>query len=209
MQLQIMCPDFFTTMSSIHRIREFLLFPERVEYRVFKNTLQHGEKRRGITRNDEPESPNQCPDYITFSGLCVSSRDQLKETLQKIEGQIRQSQLSMVVGPVGWGKSTLLKAILGEANQVHGSVTLPQNHRIAYCGQTPWLPNTTIRNAIIGAHAFDAVRYHRMVQACDLERDLEILEFGDESWTGSGGTLLSGGQKQRIVSNREYLVSYS
>lgn len=41
-------------------------------------------------------------------------------------------------------------------------------------------------------------KYREVVRVCCLEKDLEMMEFGDETEIGERGINLSGGQKQRI-----------
>jgi ABC-type multidrug transport system fused ATPase/permease subunit len=41
-------------------------------------------------------------------------------------------------------------------------------------------------------------RYEKVLEACSLKKDLEILSFGDQTVIGERGINLSGGQKQRI-----------
>jgi ABC-type multidrug transport system fused ATPase/permease subunit len=42
---------------------------------------------------------------------------------------------------------------------------------------------------------YDEKRYLATLKACQLERDLEIFELGDETEVGEKGTACSGGQK--------------
>ena len=42
------------------------------------------------------------------------------------------------------------------------------------------------------------VKYREVLQVCCLEKDLEMMEFGDKTDIGERGINLSGGQKQRI-----------
>lgn len=58
--------------------------------------------------------------------------------------------------------------------------------------------NDTIKNNILFASIYDEQRYHEVLIACSLERDLQILDNGDETEVGEKGITLSGGQKQRI-----------
>lgn len=44
----------------------------------------------------------------------------------------------------------------------------------------------------------DRERYKKAIQVCSLEKDLEVLEEGDQTEIGERGINLSGGQKQRI-----------
>jgi ABC-type bacteriocin/lantibiotic exporter with double-glycine peptidase domain len=46
----------------------------------------------------------------------------------------------------------------------------------------------------------DTQWYQRVIDACCLNHDLELLPHGDETQIGSGGLTLSGGQRQRVVS---------
>lgn len=41
-------------------------------------------------------------------------------------------------------------------------------------------------------------RYKEVIRVCCLEKDLEMMEFGDQTEIGERGINLSGGQKQRI-----------
>ena len=44
----------------------------------------------------------------------------------------------------------------------------------------------------------DREKYEKVLEACSLKKDLEILSFGDQTVIGERGINLSGGQKQRI-----------
>lgn len=105
----------------------------------------------------------------------------------------------MLIGPVASGKSTLLQALLGEIVQMRGEVWYHSSD-IAFCGQQPWLMNTSIRNSILGACEMDETWYETVLDACDLAEDIQGMPNGDNTLTGSSGIALSGGQKQRIVS---------
>lgn len=110
--------------------------------------------------------------------------------------------LVAIVGPVGSGKSTFLKGLANETSILDGEAFIKYPD-LAFCEQTPWLTNTTIRENIIrenASAAFDADWYSTVVSACALDSDLKKMPAGDETSVGSKGSKLSGGQKQRIVS---------
>ena len=63
--------------------------------------------------------------------------------------------LTVITGPVGCGKTTLWKGILGEVSPDTGTIERSSN-QIAYCSQTPWIPNLCIRDIICGPSPYDA-----------------------------------------------------
>lgn len=69
---------------------------------------------------------------------------------------------------------------------------------VAFCPQTPWLQNDTIRNNILFGSAYNGPRYGSVLQACALLPDLAVLEYADDTPVGEKGTSLSGGQKARV-----------
>ncbi|OZJ06966.1 hypothetical protein BZG36_00075 [Bifiguratus adelaidae] len=118
-------------------------------------------------------------------------------------------KLSVVCGPTGCGKTTLLASLMGETNRLHGQAVLPRRKHaeeeggassgVAYVSQTAWLQNETIKNNILFGLPFDEDRYNKVLYMCALTRDLEILEHGDQTEVGEKGITLSGGQKQRLA----------
>jgi ABC-type multidrug transport system fused ATPase/permease subunit len=118
--------------------------------------------------------------------------------LKSITMSVLEGQFTMVVGPVGCGKSTLLKAILGEVPCTRGSV-FTATDRVAYCDQTAWHMNDTIRNSITASAEFDERWYTTVLHSCALEQDLFQLPRGDQTKIGSQGVALSTGQSQRVV----------
>jgi ABC-type transport system involved in cytochrome bd biosynthesis fused ATPase/permease subunit len=111
---------------------------------------------------------------------------------------IPRGKLSMVLGPVGCGKSLLLKALLGELDSFEGTVWV-NSAGMAYCDQSPWIPNDTVRNIILGPCDWDEVWYRKVIKACALEQDIATWPEGENTTAGSQGISMSGGQKQRLV----------
>lgn len=123
----------------------------------------------------------------------------LMPTLRNVNVKVPKGKVTMLFGPVGCGKTTLLHTFLGETVCTKGKV-LCSSRRVAFCSQNPWLRNTTIHDAIVSYSEEDAEWYDQVVRACALDKDFATLEKGDEKMIGSGGSGLSGGQKQRVVS---------
>jgi ATP-binding cassette subfamily C (CFTR/MRP) protein 1 len=119
-------------------------------------------------------------------------------TLTDLNFRIKEGTLTMVVGPVSSGKSTLLRAILGEIPVSEG-LTRSFHTEVAYCSQVAWLVNGTFRDNVIHGSEFDEEWYDQVIAACDLEIDIANMALGDQTIVGSKGMGLSGGQQQRVA----------
>ncbi|XP_059740439.1 ATP-binding cassette sub-family C member 4, partial [Bos taurus] len=131
---------------------------------------------------------------------CVFINFNLQElelpTLKGLSFTVRPGELLTVVGPVGAGKSSLLRALLGELAPSQGKVSV--HGRIAYVSQQPWLFPGTVRSNILFGKKYEEERYKEVIKACALEEDLQNLKERDLTVTGDGGTPLSEGQKARV-----------
>ncbi|XP_073669407.1 ATP-binding cassette sub-family C member 8 isoform X4 [Paramisgurnus dabryanus] len=142
-------------------------------------------------------------------------------TLSNVDIKIPFGQLTMIVGQVGCGKSSLLLAALGEMQKISGTVIwnkLPtldaegnespsdaaaewdirKRGAVAYASQKPWLLNTTLAENITFEMPLIKQRYRAVIEACSLQPDIDILPQGDQTVIGERGIILSGGQRQRI-----------
>uniref|UniRef100_A0A8C3APB4 Multidrug resistance-associated protein 4 n=1 Tax=Cyclopterus lumpus TaxID=8103 RepID=A0A8C3APB4_CYCLU len=117
-------------------------------------------------------------------------------SLENISITMKSHQLLTVIGPVGAGKSSLLSAILGELP--HDTGILKVTGQLTYAAQQPWVFPGTIRSNILFGRELDPQKYERVLQACALKRDLELLPDGDLTLIGDRGATLSGGQRARV-----------
>ncbi|KAM9674352.1 ATP-binding cassette sub-family C member 4-like isoform 2-T2 [Dama dama] len=117
-------------------------------------------------------------------------------TLRGLSFTVRPGELLVVVGPVGAGKSSLLSAVLGELPPSQGKVSV--HGRIAYVSQQPWMFSGTVRSNILFGKKYEKERYEKVIRACALEEDLQLLEEADLTELGDRGTPLSEGQKARV-----------
>lgn len=128
----------------------------------------------------------------------------------------QKAALTVICGPSGSGKSSLLLALLGEMDLIRGQVSLPHKQieseltesqassgslveATAYCPQEPWIMNRSIRANIVMGLPFDGDRYDTVLHAVALLPDLAVLNQGDRTLAGENGSRLSGGQKQRVA----------
>ncbi|KAK2596916.1 hypothetical protein N8I77_012799 [Diaporthe amygdali] len=138
---------------------------------------------------------------IELADVAIPGTDESKPILKDISFGVRQGSFVICTGPVGSGKTTLARAILGEVSPSKGIIKVSQK-RLAYCSQTPWLPSQVIRDVIrgpTGPYEADEAWYQRAVEACCLDSDFKTLPDGDLTPVGSKGMNLSGGQRQRIA----------
>uniref|UniRef100_A0A674N5W4 ABC-type glutathione-S-conjugate transporter n=1 Tax=Takifugu rubripes TaxID=31033 RepID=A0A674N5W4_TAKRU len=113
-----------------------------------------------------------------------------------ISVRVPRGSLVAVVGPVGSGKSSLLSAMLGETEKRCGHVTVKGS--VAYVPQQAWIQNATVQDNILFGREKLKTWYQRVLEACALLPDLDILPAGDATEIGEKGLNLSGGQKQRV-----------
>jgi len=110
---------------------------------------------------------------------------------------IPRSELVVVVGAVGAGKSALLLSILGELHPIAGEIAV--GGTLGYCPQSPWIISDSIKENITLGLPFDETRYQRAIYASGLTQDLQLLSHGDKTQIGERGVNLSGGQRQRVA----------
>lgn len=126
--------------------------------------------------------------------------------LHDINLEIEHKNLIAVVGKVGSGKSSLLSALLGEMEKLHGLVRIHGN--LAYVPQQAWIQNLPLKENILFGKPFDKDLYEAVIDACALRPDLAILPHGDMTEIGEKGINLSGGQKARVSLARAVYQNY-
>ncbi|KAK3285585.1 hypothetical protein CYMTET_6817 [Cymbomonas tetramitiformis] len=119
-----------------------------------------------------------------------------KVHLADVNLEIPAGSMTMIVGSVGSGKSSLAAALIQNISKVSGEVGVKGT--IAYVAQGAWILNETVQNNIAFGKPFDRKRYERVLEVSQLKPDLKILPNGDQTEIGERGVTLSGGQKQRV-----------
>lgn len=104
--------------------------------------------------------------------------------------------LTVIIGQVGSGKSSILLSILRELKLKSG--TIKTNGSISYASQEAWIFNGTVRQNILFGREFDPKRYAKVVQVSALESDFKQFLQGDQTRVDDRGTSLSGGQRARL-----------
>ncbi|KAJ9697058.1 hypothetical protein PVL29_009009 [Vitis rotundifolia] len=119
-----------------------------------------------------------------------------KLTLSGIQMKVERGMRVAVCGMVGSGKSSFLSCILGEIPKISGEVRICGS--AAYVSQSAWIQSGNIEENILFGSPMDRAKYKKVLHACSLKKDLELLSHGDQTIIGDRGINLSGGQKQRV-----------
>ncbi|CAN9497709.1 unnamed protein product [Ophioblennius macclurei] len=167
------------SLISIRRIKKFLLLDEVAPQHL------------GLPVADKKDCIVKIQDL-----MCYWDKSLEAPTLQNVCFTVRPQQLLAVIGPVGAGKSSLLSAILGELSQESGVVKV--KGELTYTSQQPWILPGTVRSNILFGKELNPKKYEKVLRACALKRDIDLLPGGDLAMVGDRGSNLSGGQKARV-----------
>jgi ATP-binding cassette subfamily C (CFTR/MRP) protein 1 len=206
-------PELFAAIACFGRIQTFILTGPRRDVRKAEpsDSTKESSAQKSIP-SDETTGSHLVLSPLDGSGKAITVSDgkfgwktDEAPILHNINVSFPCSKLTVLVGRVASGKTTLLKAILGETPMAEGLV-LMSSLDISFCDQNPWLTNETLRRNITGFAHFDEEWYSTVIYACALADDIATFAGGDQISVGSEGITLSGGQKQRVVSDA---MSYS
>ncbi|PBK93614.1 P-loop containing nucleoside triphosphate hydrolase protein [Armillaria gallica] len=193
-------PLLLASYASMKRIAGFLSLPEKTSF-----TEQDASTNSNFTDDEKSDLKHQSDislsaygaSRVTLSHATIAAGKDGKALLSDCNISFGINSVSMVVGPVGAGKSILLKTLLGETSFIDGADTsvLPQG-RIAYAPQEAFVWPTTVRANIVLDNEFNPQWYETVVEACALRPDLARMANGDMTEISPGS--VSGGQKQRV-----------
>ncbi|XP_062612836.1 ATP-binding cassette sub-family C member 4-like isoform X2 [Saccostrea cucullata] len=170
------------TVTTLNRLKKFLQLDE----------LDQGSIEEASGLRPKPENCFIEVDKITARW----DTDSEQPTLSNISAKVGPRKLLAVIGPVGAGKSSLLMSILRELPVSEGSVQV--RGKISYVSQQPWVFSASLRQNIVFGNKFDNARYIKIIKACALDKDIEVMPNGDSTLIGDRGVSLSGGQRARV-----------
>jgi ATP-binding cassette subfamily C (CFTR/MRP) protein 1 len=213
-QIVFAVPPLIAAIGCFDRIQTFLYSPTKRDHRMLVEASQS--KSSGIVtlpRNAIADSDLELQDItprtnasaspatISVRNLTLAWSDEGSPIINDVTLDFQPGGLTMILGPVGCGKSSLLRGLLGETPSSKGNVYINKAHA-AFVDQSSWIQNSSIRKNITGVSIFDPEWYATVVHACAFDTDIETLPEGDSTKVGSAGTALSGGQRLRIVCQR-------
>ncbi|MFI6760124.1 ATP-binding cassette domain-containing protein [Micromonospora sp. NPDC050417] len=149
-----------------------------------------------------PRHPLRRLDLVGFTAVHEDGTVGVRD----VDLTVETGQLVLVVGPVGAGKSSLLRALAGIVHHTGAlrwngqPVTEPEHflrpNQVGYVAQLPRVLSGTVADNIRLGHEVDAAG---AVSTAQLEHDLAAVGGGLGLLIGHKGTRLSGGQLQRLA----------
>ncbi|MBN2436400.1 MAG: ABC transporter ATP-binding protein [Spirochaetes bacterium] len=152
---------------------------------------------------------------IHLSNIVLSFDNKL--ILNNVSLSVKKGSITIITGPTGTGKTTLLGIIAGFITPQSGQILIDNleinkidNHswlkRLGIVTQDPMLLNRTIRENLLYADpSADDNRLIDVMKQSLLWDEISVFPQGLDTPVGNRGELLSGGEKQRLTIARAIL----
>ena len=158
-----------------------------------------GEKSRKLAETLLTVDSN--PTTLNQEGHQKLVRDKEKRSfsLENLNFRAERGKLTVIIGKIGSGKSSILNALMGEMRVSDPTRTsIHINGTVSYQGQSPWLINGTVKENILLNKPFNQEMFDWALKHSALELDLKTWDKRELHEVGESGTALSGGQRARI-----------
>lgn len=152
-----------------------------------------------IVEHENPDNLLSSEDSTVLSFMNVTvDYEGHKNALEGIDLNITKGESIAVIGPVGSGKTTFIKTVLGDLNPVSGGF-LKTNLKFGYVPQDPFLFHGSLQeNILLGKANVSEETLNSALHVSCLDHDLAYFPDGLSTEISEGGGNLSGGQKQRV-----------
>lgn len=168
--------------------------------------------RKSLGEIDEESSMSTLPEpqgVLSVEGVSYLHQGQTEPTLLDLNFSIKPGEMLGVIGPMGTGKSTLVRLLVGLTKPTRGTVRLDGVDLSAWDHEEVgphigYLPqNVDLLAGTVGQNVarFTNDRHDEMYAAARSVGMHEVilkLQGGYDAVVGEGGAYLSGGQRQRI-----------
>jgi len=163
--------------------------------------------------DSDPPPPTDLRDRVAMERLTVCGLTAVHPSSERgvrdLSLILERGTFTVVTGPAGAGKTTMLRAVLGlmptQAGTVYWNDGVVEDRaemfvppRSSYVPQVPRLFSESLRdNVLLGQEDASALR--SAVRAAVLDRDVASMPSGLDTEVGARGVRLSGGQVQRAA----------
>lgn len=180
-------PMINSAMACFARIESFLKSDARRDDRLPLRDLGELEGQPSYASSSEVELEimrpvtadleNRSPVMIRTQNASFSWDIDGQPVVSDLSFTLQRNQFWFVIGPVGSGKTSMLKGLLGETPSTKGFV-YSNFQDTSFVGQSPWIRNGTIQENILGISSYEEAWYRQVVHACGLEGDVLTLPKG-------------------------------
>lgn len=192
--------SFFVSLSLFNILRQPMTMLPMMVTQMMQGWVAVRRINKYLNYEDlDPQSVSNEPDSraLTIANGTFTWGEEDGVVLADVNMQVPKGEMAAVVGPVGCGKSSLVFSLLGDTKKLQGTVNIDGS--MAYVAQQAWIQNATLQENILFGLPMEPAFYKRVLDACALTSDLQILPGGDQTEIGEKGINLSGGQKQRVA----------
>ncbi|WP_300699488.1 ABC transporter ATP-binding protein [Bacteroides sp.] len=162
-------------------------------------------------RNSLPSKDITFEDSISYNSISFSY-DKINPVLTNLSLKIKKGDFIGIKGESGSGKSTLFHLLLGFLQPDEGNITVDNvllseeymkswHDKIGYVSQQLFMIEGSLLDNIVmsvGDSSSDPKRIHEVLKLASLDKFVNSLPQGVDTFIGEGGCMLSGGQRQRL-----------
>lgn len=197
-------------LSSHDRVQNFLCLQERhtsrvderpIERRIIHSCMNYMSLSCLDGQIPAPNTPIPNQDQLQLLDVSIIAPGGVSPLFENVSISVPRGGLTVVIGITASGKTQFLKALLDEVEHIGGRLFLERNTSVAYCDQTVWLQHKSVKDNILGGNVLDEQRYALVIEKCELQNDLQLLPYGDQTIISTGAVNLSTSQQHKIVCN--------
>jgi ABC-type transport system involved in cytochrome bd biosynthesis fused ATPase/permease subunit len=177
---------------------------------VVINTKNHLEQLSST--NKFPENSNATSLIeVLFLGASYIEPENQREILGSIDFAAAPNSITVIVGPTGAGKSTILDLTIGVIEPTNGKISIANLHPgkfieanpdlVRYVPQNVEIRSSTLLENIVFRSTFKPSDDQRLLEVLEITKLASVVESlpnGVQTVLGDGGQVLSGGEIQRI-----------
>ena len=192
--------DIFDSMSGpLYRLPIFIT--STLNAFISMNRINKFLKVKDFKKQYISDTVNHPNTSILIENISFGNIENQKVLMSDVNLNIEKGELVAVLGETGCGKTCLINSIMGLMDKM--PINNEENRFIingtfSLASQIPWIMNETIRKNIIFHKIYDKKKYDKILELCQLEKDIDSFPGGDLTEIGANGANISGGQKARI-----------